>query len=158
MSYSLQYLKSGVIPGFGHAVLRCTDPRALALLRFASVDPLAHHPDVALARGVVSAVPTALRLHGKSKVKSPYANVDAASGLVLRAVLDVCGSPHYSGKGSGGDGGGDGGSGLGEGELVSLLFAISRAFGILSQVRVCTCLSVSSVCVCVLTLSLSLAY
>ena len=151
MSYSLQYLKSGVIPGFGHAVLRCTDPRALALLRFASVDPLQHHPDVALARGVVSAVPAALRLHGKGKVKSPYANVDAASGLVLRAVLDVCGSPHYSGEGSGSDGG----SGLGEGELVSLLFAISRAFGILSQVRVCTCLSVSSVCVCVFSLFLT---
>ena len=73
-------LASGqVIPGYGHAVLRQTDPRSAAQRDFC----LNHLPDDPLFK-VVSAlyevVPDILLKHGKAK--NPWPNVDAHSGVI----------------------------------------------------------------------------
>lgn len=71
-------LNSGqVIPGYGHAVLRKTDPRFTAQLEFGRK----HFPkdDIfGLASLVYDVVPDVLRSQGK--VKDPWPNVDAISG------------------------------------------------------------------------------
>jgi citrate synthase len=73
-------LNSGkVIPGYGHAVLRVTDPRFTAQLEFAKTrfpeDPL-----IRLAEMVYDVVPTVLKEQGKAK--NPAPNVDAISGTL----------------------------------------------------------------------------
>jgi citrate synthase len=73
-------LDSGkVIPGYGHGVLRVTDPRFTAQLQFAK----AHFPDdelVRLAEMVYEVVPPILKEQGKAK--NPAPNVDAVSGTL----------------------------------------------------------------------------
>lgn len=73
-------LNSGkVIPGYGHAVLRVTDPRFIAQLEFAK----AHFPQdtlVRLAELVYDVVPAVLKEQGKAK--NPAPNVDAISGTL----------------------------------------------------------------------------
>ncbi len=73
-------LNSGkVISGYGHGVLRVTDPRFTAQLNFAK----AHFPDdelVRLADLVYEVVPEVLREQGKAKDPAP--NVDAVSGTL----------------------------------------------------------------------------
>ncbi len=73
-------LKAGkVIPGYGHAVLRVTDPRFTAQLEFAK----AHFPDdplIQLAELVYEIVPQVLKEQGKAK--NPAPNVDAISGAL----------------------------------------------------------------------------
>uniref|UniRef100_A0A7S1TAF7 Citrate synthase n=1 Tax=Compsopogon caeruleus TaxID=31354 RepID=A0A7S1TAF7_9RHOD len=100
-------LKAGkVIPGFGHAVLRKTDPRYMCQREFA----LKHLPDddmfqiVSLLYDVVPAV-----LTEQGKVKNPWPNVDAHSGVLLQ---------HY---------------GLVEQNYYTVLFGVSRAIGALSS-------------------------
>lgn len=73
-------LNSGkVIPGYGHAVLRVTDPRFTAQMEFAKArfpdDPLLRLADL-----VYDVVPTVLKEQGKAK--SPAPNVDAISGTL----------------------------------------------------------------------------
>jgi citrate synthase len=73
-------LNSGqVIPGYGHAVLRKTDPRYMAQREFC----LKHLPDYPLFK-VISMIfhvaPDVLREHGKAK--NPWPNVDAQSGVI----------------------------------------------------------------------------
>ena len=73
-------LTSGqVIPGYGHAVLRQTDPRYAAQRDFC----LNHLPDDPLFKVVSSlyeVVPDILLKHGKAK--NPWPNVDAHSGVI----------------------------------------------------------------------------
>lgn len=73
-------LKSGkVIPGYGHAVLRVTDPRYVAQLEFAK----ARFPQdtlIRLAELVYEVVPAVLKEQGKAK--NPAPNVDAISGAL----------------------------------------------------------------------------
>ncbi len=73
-------LNSGhVIPGYGHAVLRVTDPRYMAQLEFAK----ARFPEddlIRLAELVYDVVPTVLKEQGKAK--NPAPNVDAISGTL----------------------------------------------------------------------------
>ena len=73
-------LNSGkVIPGYGHGVLRVTDPRFKAQLEFANQ----RFPDdelLRLAEMVYEVVPQVLKDYGK--VKSPWPNVDAISGTL----------------------------------------------------------------------------
>ncbi len=73
-------LNSGkVIPGYGHAVLRVTDPRYTAQLEFAK----ARFPEdtlLRLAELVYDVVPAVLREQGKAK--NPAPNVDAISGTL----------------------------------------------------------------------------
>jgi len=100
-------LKSGkVIPGFGHAVLRKTDPRYLMQREFA----LKHLPDdplFKLVSTIFTVVPKVLKEHGKTK--NPWPNVDAHSGCLLT---------YY---------------GLSEYQFYTVLFGVSRAFGVMSQ-------------------------
>ena len=73
-------LNSGkVIPGYGHAVLRVTDPRYVAQLEFAK----ARFPQdtlIRLAELVYDVVPAVLKEQGKAK--NPAPNVDAISGAL----------------------------------------------------------------------------
>lgn len=73
-------LNSGqVIPGFGHAVLRKTDPRYMMQRQFA----LKHMKDYELFRYVdmlFNVVPPILTEQGKAK--NPWPNVDAHSGVI----------------------------------------------------------------------------
>lgn len=74
-------LKSGkVVPGYGHAVLRKTDPRFMLELNFAE-----HHIKdnnlVNLVKACYKVIPEELNKTGK--VSNPWPNVDAGSGALL---------------------------------------------------------------------------
>lgn len=75
--YLWSTLKSGqVVPGYGHAVLRKTDPRYVSQREFA----LRHLPDdpmFNLVSQVYKIAPGVLTEHGKTK--NPFPNVDAVS-------------------------------------------------------------------------------
>jgi citrate synthase len=103
-------LQSGqVIPGYGHAVLRITDPRFDAFLNFgARVCP--DDTLYQIVAKVFRVVPNVLKEHGKAK--DPWPNVDAASGCLLY---------HF---------------GLTEFEYYTVLFAVSRAMGMCAQLIV----------------------
>ncbi len=105
--YIWDTLKGGkVVPGYGHAVLRKTDPRYVAQREFAQK----HLPNDDIFK-VVSAVyevaPDILTQHGKAK--NPWPNVDAHSGCLLY---------HY---------------GVTEYDFYTVFFGVSRAIGVLSQ-------------------------
>lgn len=100
-------LKSGqVVPGYGHAVLRKTDPRYTCQREFALKhlpnDPLFH-----LVSTVYKVVPPILTELGK--VKNPWPNVDAHSGVLLQ---------YYN---------------LKEMNYYTVMFGVSRALGVLAQ-------------------------
>ena len=100
-------LKSGkVAPGYGRAVLRETAPRPTCQRSFA-LKPLPDDELVRLASLLYEVVPQVLAETGK--VENPWPNVDAHSGVLL---------VHY---------------GIREAELYTVLFAVSRALGVLSQ-------------------------
>jgi len=105
--YTWEVLNSGrVVPGFGHAVLRETDPRYTAQWEFGKK----HFPDDELFKTMSTGfevIPHVLIEHGKAK--NPWPNVDAASGTMLY---------HY---------------GLTETLYYTVFFSVSRAMGILSQ-------------------------
>ena len=97
--YLWSTLKSGqVVPGYGHAVLRKTDPRYVSQREFA----LRHLPDdpmFKLVSQVYKIAPGVLTEHGKTK--NPFPNVDAVSGvfaqITRRAAADLNHStPVYS--------------------------------------------------------------
>jgi citrate synthase len=100
-------LNSGkVVPGYGHAVLRVTDPRFTAFLAFGK-KYIPDDPVFQLVAKVFDVVPKVLAEQGK--VKDPWPNVDAGSGALLY---------HY---------------GMTEFPYYTVLFAVSRAMGMLSQ-------------------------
>lgn len=95
-----------VVPGYGHAVLRKTDPRFTAQMEFGKK----HMPDDALVKtvwNIYDAVPPILQTVGK--IKNPWPNVDAHSGALL---------VHY---------------GMVEYEFYTVLFGVSRALGVLAS-------------------------
>ena len=106
-AYVRKTLSEGkVVPGYGHAVLRKTDPRFTAQMEFAKK----HLPDDELVKivwMVYETVPPILKELGK--VKNPWPNVDAHSGSLL---------VHY---------------GLVEYEFYTVLFGVARALGVLSS-------------------------
>jgi len=107
IKYIWDTLNAGkVVPGYGHAVLRKTDPRYVAQREFA----LKHLPNDDIFK-VVSMVyevaPDILTQHGKTK--NPWPNVDAHSGCLLY---------HY---------------GLTEYDFYTVFFGVSRAMGVLAQ-------------------------
>ncbi|CAG8511793.1 3352_t:CDS:2 [Ambispora gerdemannii] len=105
--YVWNTLKSGrVIPGYGHAVLRKTDPRYTAQREFA-LKHLPNDPLFKLVSQLYNIVPQVLTEHGKTK--NPWPNVDAHSGALLQ---------YY---------------GLTEQNYYTVLFGVSRALGVLSQ-------------------------
>ncbi len=101
-------LNSGqVVPGFGHAVLRKTDPRYTAQREFC----LKHLPDDPIFKYVdllYKVVPPILEEQGKAK--NPWPNVDAQSGVIQW---------YY---------------GLREYDFYTVLFGIGRALGVCSNI------------------------
>ncbi len=101
-------LNSGqVIPGFGHAVLRKTDPRYMAQREFC----LKHLPDDEIFKYVdmlYKVVPPILQEHGKAK--NPWPNVDAQSGVIQW---------YY---------------GIREYDFYTVLFGIGRSLGVCSNI------------------------
>jgi len=97
-------LKTSVVPGYGHAVLRKTDPRYTCQREFA----LKHLPNDPLFKVVgqlYEVVPDELFALGK--VANPWPNVDAHSGVLLQ---------YY---------------GMTEMNYYTVLFGVSRALGVL---------------------------
>lgn len=105
--YVQDTLSSGkVVPGYGHAVLRKTDPRFEAQMEFGKK----HMPDDPLCQtvwNIYETVPPILQSLGK--VKNPWPNVDAHSGALL---------VHY---------------GLKEYEFYTVMFGVSRALGVMAS-------------------------
>ncbi len=98
-----------VVPGYGHAVLRITDPRFTAQYDFGERH-LSDSPVFQTVKKLYRLVPDILKEHGKAK--SPWPNVDAASGALVY---------HY---------------GLTEFSYYTVLFGVSRALGLTSQLVV----------------------
>ncbi len=106
--YVWETLNSGqVVPGFGHAVLRKTDPRYRLQREFS----LKHLPDDHIFKYVdilYKVVPPILKEQGKAK--NPWPNVDAQSGVIQW---------HY---------------GVREYDFYTVLFGIGRAIGISANI------------------------
>jgi citrate synthase len=95
-----------VVPGYGHAVLRKTDPRFTAQMEFGKK----HMPDDKLVNtvwNIYEVVPPILQSLGK--IKNPWPNVDAHSGSLL---------VHF---------------GMKEYEYYTVLFGVSRSLGVLAS-------------------------
>jgi citrate synthase len=106
-NYVQSTLDSGqVIPGYGHAVLRKPDPRFTAQKLFAE-NYIKDSIYVKIVWQLFEVVPDILASLGK--VKNPWPNVDAHSGAIL---------VHY---------------GMKEYSFYTVLFAVSRALGVLSS-------------------------
>ena len=95
-----------VVPGYGHAVLRKTDPRFTAQMEFGKKH-MPNDPLVNTVWNIYETVPPILQSLGK--IKNPWPNVDAHSGSLL---------VHY---------------GMVEYEFYTVLFSVSRALGVLSS-------------------------
>jgi len=77
-----------VIPGYGHAVLRKTDPRYQALYEFGKAR-FTEDPIFEIASRFYEVVPAVLKEHGKAR--NPWPNVDAISGTLQRHYgVDDC--------------------------------------------------------------------
>jgi citrate synthase len=95
-----------VIPGYGHAVLRCPDPRFTAFVDFGK-EHIQDDDIFSIVGSLFEVAPPVLQEQGKAK--NPWPNVDAASGSLL----------YYYG--------------LKEFNYYTVLFSISRAMGMISQ-------------------------
>lgn len=80
-----------VVPGYGHAVLRKTDPRYMCQREFAQKH-LPDDPMFKLVSANFKVIPEILLELGK--VKNPWPNVDAHSGVLLQVIIIVTGSPN----------------------------------------------------------------
>jgi citrate synthase len=95
-----------VVPGYGHAVLRKTDPRFTAQMEFGKT----HCPTDPLVQTVWNIYDVAPGILGETgKIKNPWPNVDAHSGALLK---------HY---------------GLVEEDFYTVLFGVSRSLGVLAS-------------------------
>ena len=70
-----------MVPGYGHAVLRKTDPRYMCQREFA-LQNMPNDPMFKLVSAVYKVVPDILLEQGKAK--NPWPNVDAHSGVLLQ--------------------------------------------------------------------------
>lgn len=105
--HATETLSSGkVIPGYGHGVLRVTDPRFECFYAFGKK----HCPNDPVFKTVVTVFETVpdVLMHIK-KIKNPWPNVDAVSGSLLY---------HY---------------GLTEAIYYTVLFGVSRSLGVCAQ-------------------------
>jgi len=102
-------LKLGkVIPGYGHAVLRATDPRFTALLNFGKKD-CPNDEICQIVERLYEVVPDILKDYGGGKISDPWPNVDAISGSLLF---------HY---------------GLTRFDYYTVMFGVSRTLGFCAQ-------------------------
>lgn len=105
--YAWETLNGGkVIPGYGHAVLRVTDPRFTAQVDWGK-QRIPDDPVFKTVAKMFDLVPGILTEHGKAK--NPWPNVDAASGSLVY---------HF---------------GITEFSYYTVLFSVSRALGVLAQ-------------------------
>lgn len=74
-----------MIPGYGHAVLRVTDPRYVCQREFA-LKWLPNDPLFKLCSDLYRVVPDILGSIGK--IKNPWPNVDAHSGVLLQVSTE----------------------------------------------------------------------
>ncbi|GIV29718.1 MAG: type I citrate synthase [Bacteroidia bacterium] len=95
-----------VVPGYGHAVLRKTDPRFTAQQEFYR-NYIKHDDICEIVQMIYEVAPPILEATGK--IKNPWPNVDAHSGALL---------VHY---------------GMFEYEYYTVLFGVSRALGVLAS-------------------------
>jgi citrate synthase len=95
-----------VVPGYGHAVLRVTDPRFTAFIEFGE-RVMPNDDEFRIVERLFDIVPQLLVEQGKAK--DPWPNVDAASGALLF---------HF---------------GIKEYDYYTVLFGVSRSLGICSQ-------------------------
>lgn len=95
-----------VVPGYGHAVLRKTDPRFTAQQEFGQ-QYMPDDENYKIVQMIYEVTPPILESTGK--IKNPWPNVDAHSGALLI---------HY---------------GLVEYDFYTVLFGVSRALGVLSS-------------------------
>ena len=101
-------LNSGhVIPGYGHAVLRKTDPRYTAQMEFC-LKHLPNDPLFKLVNMIYKVAPGVLTEQGKTK--NPWPNVDAQSGVIQW---------YY---------------GLKDYDFYTVLFGVGRALGVLANI------------------------
>lgn len=84
MKSNLYFSIKKVVPGYGHAVLRKTDPRYTVQREFA-LKHLPDYPMFKLVAQIYKTVPPILLELGK--VKNPWPNVDAHSGVLLQVYL-----------------------------------------------------------------------
>lgn len=98
-----------VIPGYGHAVLRVTDPRFTAFHLFAQQHGI-QDDNVQIVQRIFNVVPNVLLEQGKAK--NPWPNVDAYSGSLLYSY------------------------GMTEFDFYTVMFGVSRAIGLCSQMVV----------------------
>jgi citrate synthase len=96
-----------VIPGYGHAVLRQTDPRYTAQMEFCKSYIGDKDDLINTVHDIYEVVPPILESLGK--VKNPWPNVDAHSGAILL---------HY---------------GLKEYDFYTVLFGVSRSLGVMAN-------------------------
>ena len=76
-------LKLGkVVPGYGHAVLRATDPRFTAFYKFGE-KYCAKEETFQTVKRLFEVVPVVLKEYGGGKIADPWPNVDAISGSLL---------------------------------------------------------------------------
>lgn len=80
-NYSHSHIIIQVVPGYGHAVLRKTDPRYTCQREFA-LKHLPNDPMFKLVAQLYKIVPNVLLEQGKAK--NPWPNVDAHSGVLLQ--------------------------------------------------------------------------
>jgi citrate synthase len=106
--YLRKILKEGkIIPGYGHAVLRTTDPRFTAQLEFARNKKLNSDP-IKMVELVYETLPDILKETGK--VSNPWPNVDAINGALQY---------HF---------------GVKEFDFYTVLFGVSRILGISAHI------------------------
>ncbi|MBK8551217.1 MAG: citrate (Si)-synthase [Ignavibacteria bacterium] len=99
--------KGGLVSGYGHAVLRITDPRFTAFVNFGT-NTIPGDEIFKMVKQLFEIVPNLLITQGKAK--DPWPNVDAASGSMLY---------HY---------------GVKEYEFYTVLFGVSRILGFSAQI------------------------
>lgn len=97
-----------VIPGYGHAVLRLTDPRFTSFMKFGDQN-CAESPYLQTVKKLFEVVPEILKTYKGGKVANPWPNVDAISGSLLYHY----GMTHY--------------------EFYTVMFGISRVLGFCAQ-------------------------
>ncbi|WP_163717497.1 citrate (Si)-synthase [Mangrovibacterium lignilyticum] len=97
-----------VIPGYGHAVLRVTDPRFTSFMKFGDKH-CSESPYLQTVKKLFEVVPKILSTYKEGKISNPWPNVDAISGSLLYHY----GMTHY--------------------EFYTVMFGISRTLGFCAQ-------------------------
>lgn len=105
-AFTNKWLETGVVPGYGHAKLRNTDPR-FSYLKEQSLRYMPEKELVKVVHACEAVIPEVLKKLGK--VKNPFPNVDAHSGVLLYEL------------------------GLTEFDYYTVIFGVSRSLGCIAN-------------------------